>query len=394
MNSRLALAFEAEFGQYRTNGPKIFAETQTMPKAAIIPAAGKPVEAVVFDTPQLQPGSALLETVYSEVCGTDVHLQRGHLAGVPYPIIPGHVSVGRVAETAGEVRDTDQRLVHAGDLVTFLDVHESCNHCWYCLVARATTRCPERKVYGITYSADDGLLGGWSEQIYLKPGVKIIPLPACVPPERFIAAGCALPTSLHAVDRAEIQIADTVVVQGAGPVGLNAAILAMISGAGKVIIVDHQSTRTKAAEQLGIDEVICSDDADSRVDSILKHTSGRGADITIEATGAPTAVDEGLRMTRAAGRYVIVGHYTDMGTVAINPHTQINQKHLDIRGCWGSDFRHFYRAVQIVDRFNGQISGGGWDQLVTHTYGLNELNEALDAVDRGETVKALVDPTK
>ena len=55
-------------------------------------------------------------------------------------------------------------------------MHGTCYNCWYCLVAKQSTRCPHRRVYGITYGADDGLLGGWSEQIYLKPGVKIVKL--------------------------------------------------------------------------------------------------------------------------------------------------------------------------------------------------------------------------
>ncbi|NIP82785.1 MAG: alcohol dehydrogenase catalytic domain-containing protein, partial [Gemmatimonadetes bacterium] len=61
-----------------------------------------------------------------------------------------------------------------GDRVTFLDVHATCNACWYCLVAKATTRCPHRRVYGITYGVEDGLAGGWAERIHLKPGTKII----------------------------------------------------------------------------------------------------------------------------------------------------------------------------------------------------------------------------
>ena len=179
-----------------------------MPHAAIVPAPHQPVEVREFPTPEIEPGGALLDTVYSEVCGTDVYLQQGLLEGVPYPLIPGHVSVGRVSELNGTVVDVDGQPIRVGETVTFLDVHETCNHCWYCLVAKATTRCPKRKVYGITYGADDGLLGGWSEQIYLKPGVKIIKLPARLDPRRLIAAGCALPTALHAVDRAEIRIGD------------------------------------------------------------------------------------------------------------------------------------------------------------------------------------------
>src|SRR5688572_33145489 len=77
-----------------------------MPKsyaAAVMPGPNKPIEVREFREPELEPGAALLQTMYSEVCGTDVHLHHGKLAGVPYPIIPGHVSVGRVAKTAGRL---------------------------------------------------------------------------------------------------------------------------------------------------------------------------------------------------------------------------------------------------------------------------------------------------
>ena len=106
-----------------------------------------------------------MRTLYSEVCGTDVHLQHGRLSGAPYPLIPGHINVGVLETINGEVTDALGEPVNEGDLVTFLDVHETCNHCWYCLVAKASTRCPNRKVYGITYGADEGLLGGWSELV-------------------------------------------------------------------------------------------------------------------------------------------------------------------------------------------------------------------------------------
>src|SRR5690606_33886607 len=101
-------------------------------------------------------GSVLLEVVASEVCGTDVHLHHGRLQGVPYPIVPGHVSVGRVLEARGVERDALGRPLATGDLVTFLDVHEVCGDCYHCLVADQPNRCPHRRVYGITYSAHEG----------------------------------------------------------------------------------------------------------------------------------------------------------------------------------------------------------------------------------------------
>lgn len=357
-----------------------------------MPGPNLPVEVREFPEPRMEPGSILLHTLYSEVCGTDVHLQRGKLAGVPYPIIPGHVSVGRIIDTAGPVQDLEGRRLVEGDLVTFLDVHETCQNCWYCLVGKQSTRCPRRKVYGITYPGDKELLGGWSEQIYLKPGVKVIRLPPSVPAERLIAAGCALPTAIHAIDRAEIRLGDVVVIQGAGPVGLNLCLLARLSGAGEVIMIDRFANRLETARHVGADQVFpLETSAEDISETVRGVCGGRGADVTIEATGAPAAVPAGMRMTRDGGRYIIVGHYTDGGPVAVNPHTEINRKHLEIRGCWGSDFSHFHRMVHLLDRF-GAKEGATWDSLVSRVFGLDDLNEALALVAEGRLVKALVRP--
>src|SRR5258706_14279730 len=120
-----------------------------MPKAAVIPAPHQPVEVREIPLPKMEAGGVVLDILFSEVCGTDVHLQKGQLAGVPYPLIPGHVSVGRVSETGGVVKDIDRKPLQRGDIVTFLDVHATCGSCWDCMVAKASTCCPERKVYGI-----------------------------------------------------------------------------------------------------------------------------------------------------------------------------------------------------------------------------------------------------
>src|SRR5687767_14834376 len=163
-----------------------------MPVVAIIPELIAPVELREVPWSELEQDSALLEVELSEVCGTDVYLQQGRLKGVPYPLIPGHVSVGRLKEIRGQMLDVHGKPFREGDRVTFLDVHRTCNACWYCLVAKATTRCPHRKVYGITYGLEDGLAGGWAQKLYLKPGTRCIRLGG-VDFEKFMAGGCALP---------------------------------------------------------------------------------------------------------------------------------------------------------------------------------------------------------
>jgi len=360
-------------------------------RAAVIPAPGEAIEIRTFPDPVLEPGAALLRTTYSEVCGTDVHLFHGRLAGVPYPLIPGHINVGAIEALGGRATDAFGDPLAEGETVTFLDVHGTCNACWYCLVAKATTRCPHRRVYGITYGADEGLLGGWSAKIHLKPGVKIIRLPEGLTPEIAIAGGCALPTAFHAIERGGVGLGDTVVIQGSGPVGLMACALARLSGAQKVIVIGAPAARLGMAKKLGADAIVSIESAseDERLAAIRDLTHGRGADITIEATGNPRAVREGLRMTRDAGIYVIVGQYTDAGSVEIEPHLDINRKHLDIRATWGIDFSHFHRSLHTLARFRDAFP---WCDIISRFYALDEAAQALADVEGGRAVKAVLCP--
>ena len=364
-----------------------------MLKAAILEQPLTPIAVRSLPDPALEPGAALLETIYSEVCGTDVHLYHGRLAGVPYPIIPGHINVGRIAAKNGDLRDVDGNPLHIGDTVTFLDVHETCHNCWYCLVAKASTRCPSRKVYGITYGLKDGILGGWSEKIYLKPGVKIVKLPATVKPEAFIGAGCGLPTAFHAIEQAQIRLGDIVVIQGSGPVGLNAAILAQLAGAIKVIVVGGPGHRLELAKDFGVDAVINIETLNTvdRIAAVTALTDGRGADVVIEATGIPAAVKEGMAMVRDAGTYVVVGQYTNNGDITINPHLDINKKHLTIKGTWGIDLSHFYRSIQIMAKYHDRFA---WEKFISGRYGLSEVNQAVSDVEHHLVMKAVIDPYK
>jgi L-iditol 2-dehydrogenase len=344
-----------------------------------------------FPEPKLEPGGVLLKTLYTEVCGTDVHLLKGQLAGVPYPIIPGHINVGVIEKIKGTVPDLNGEPFKVGDEVVFLDVHETCHACWYCLVAKASTRCPSRKVYGITYSANEGLLGGWSQKIYLKPGVKILKLPPNLSAKDFIAGGCGAPTALHAVERATIKLNDSVVIQGSGPVGVFAAFFAMLSGAGQVIVVDPSPIRLQAAEMIGVDHTIAAKTSENRISEVMELTHQRGADVTIEASGNPQAVSEGLQMTRDNGTYTIVGQYTDAGDVSINPHGQINKKHIDIRGVWGIDYSHFYKTVQLMAKHRSLYV---WDELISRLYALEDAPAAIEDVEKLRVFKAVIAPNE
>jgi threonine dehydrogenase-like Zn-dependent dehydrogenase len=359
-------------------------------RAAVLPKPFSPVEIQEFYEPNLEVGSAILDVVLSEVCGTDLHLSSGSIAGVPYPIIPGHVSVGKLREIRGKLTDVNGVVLQEGELITFLDVHKTCNICWYCSVAKTTTRCPERKVYGVTYGVKDTLAGGWAQSIYLRPNTRCIKLGEVLP-ETFMAGGCSLPTSLHAIERAEVTFGDTVLVLGSGPVGISSIILAIQRGAQRVLCIGAPDQRLQLASEVGaaLTMNFLHHSVSERLQWVLDCTNGRGADVTIEATGNPTATVEAMRYTRDAGRVVVVGQYADKGEVPFNPHSDLNRKHLDVRGCWGSDFSHMYRSVQLM---SDPLRSAPWLSVPLKRYSLENINQAMVAAAQGEASKVVIDP--
>jgi L-iditol 2-dehydrogenase len=358
--------------------------------AAVMPEPHGAMRVEAVPAPALEPGGALLHVMFSEVCGTDVHLHHGRLTGVPYPIIPGHVSVGAIAALPAPLSDIEGVPYREGDVVTFLDVHGSCGRCYHCLVTKQTTRCPSRKVYGISYGLRDGLAGGWAQAIWLKPGTHLVRLPSQLSPETFIGGGCGLVTAVHAVERAELRVGMTVAVLGVGPVGQSAVALAALSGAVRVFAIGDPASRRDFARRMGATDVIALDmPPTERAEHVRHETGGHGVDAVIEAAGIPEAVPQALDLVRDGGRVVIAGQYTDTGDVRLHPHWQINRKHVEIRGCWGSDYSHVHRAVQIATRFADRVP---WSEMIGGRYSLAEAGHALAAVERRDVTKAVIVP--
>ena len=360
--------------------------------AAVMPAPRLPVEIREFSRPDLPEGAALLRTARSEVCGTDVHLWHGRLAGVPYPIIPGHVSAGVLESIRGTLLGIDGEWLREGDRAVFFDVHRTCGRCRACTVHRTPTRCPARRVYGITDSAADGLFGGWAQAIYLEPGVSVARLPDGVSFDDYIGGGCGLLTAVHILERAALRPGDSVLVQGTGAVGLSAIALARLSGASTVLAIGAPAARLALAREMGADDVfdVETTSAEQRLEEVRARTHGEGVDVVIEAAGSPRAIEEGLVLARDGGRYVVAGHYTDVGPSSVNAHQHINRKHLEIRGCWGSEPGHFLRALGFLERYAATVP---WHRIGGQTYPLTALNEALADAEAMRITKALVDPT-
>jgi L-iditol 2-dehydrogenase len=227
--------------------------------------------------------------------------------------------------------------------------------------------------------------------VYLEPGVIVAKLPDTVTFEDYIGGGCGLITSVHIIDRARLTLGDTVVVQGAGAVGLSSAALARRAGAGLVIVIGAPADRLALATRMGADHVIdlAATSPDERLERVLALTGRLGADVVVEAAGSARAFEEGVRLVRNGGAYVIAGHYTNAGDSTINAHEHINRKHLDIRGCWGSEAGHFLRAIGLLERYRAEVP---WHAIGAARFGLRDINAALEIAGSLGVPKALVEP--
>jgi threonine dehydrogenase-like Zn-dependent dehydrogenase len=364
-------------------------------RAVVLERFGEPLVLRDFPMPSAPPGGLVVACRYGGVCGTDVHLQRGHL-DVPVPVVLGHEGLGEVTEVgAGGAADDRGRPLRAGDRVMWAS-SIACGRCPACLVDREPTLCEHRRTYGVNRPAigPDAPAGSWAEHIRLAEGTTVVTVPDGIDELAAMSLACAGPTMLHALaDRRPVRPGETVVVQGSGPVGLAAAALAQLSGATRVIVAGGPAARLAAARDTGIGthHVDVVGDAPGPADptaalaEVIELTDGRGADLVIECTGVPVAVAQGLRLARRGGAYLVVGQYTDSGDTAINPH-QIVHRQLDVLGSWGFTGAHVARYVRLLPALTARFDLAA---LVT-SYPLADCMRALADVARAAVLKAVL----
>jgi len=293
---------------------------------------------------------------------------------------------------AGLEKDWNGQPLAIGDRVTWTSTI-SCGKCYYCAEKKQPTRCPARRAYGIGHRCDSAphFLGGYAELHYLNPGSNIFKIPADLSTESVIGAGCALITAIHGVERTGIDWQDTVVVQGAGPVGIAALAVAKSAGASKVIVLGGPVARLEMARRFGADEVIDIEQVKSpaaRIEAVRDLTGGHGADAVLECVGHPSAVVEGMEMCRDGGKYLVLGHYCDAGPVSFNPHV-ITRKQLQVFGSWSSEPRHMKAALEFLRARKREFP---FDTVVTHRFALEQANEALETTAKWISAKSVIVP--
>lgn len=359
-------------------------------QAAVLKRFNEPLDIQTFPEPQVGPGEVLVRITAAGVCGSDVHMWHGLDPRTPLPIILGHEGVGIIEKIGedGSRLDVYGRELCEGEPVIW-DRSIVCGQCYFCAVKAQPNLCRSRWSYGIHRSCSDPphLNGCYADHILLVRETKIVSLADWedFDPPALVTAGCSGATAANAAELAGIVPGDTVVIQGAGPLGLYLVGYARAYGADKVMVIEGVPARIELARRLGAD-VVCDINyttPDSRVEQLLEMTNRIGADVAFEAVGRPEPFLEGVRMVRDGGCYVAVGTAVPTGSIPVDFYHQIVRKHLKLQGVWTNDTRHLIQALSLV-RGNMQV----FSDMVSHRFPLDEATAALDVMAKREAIKA------
>ena len=327
--------------------------------------------------PRIGPGQVLVAPSYTGICGTDLHIYRGEFRNrVTYPAIPGHEFGGMVEEVGPEVQGFKK-----GDRVV-VDPVISCHSCPACRTGHLNA-CRTLKLLGID------LDGGFGQYV-AAPASHVYPLPEEVP---LAHASMVEMYGLgqHVLLRGQVQLGETVVILGAGKLGLSILdVLCHSASPALTVVTDLQPFRLETARKLGADYTINIQEEDP-VERVLEITEGVGADCVIEAVGhyhlvagqeAPLA--QAVEMVRTAGRVVTTGLGDQPSAVHFKTLVMKESKIVASRVTRGE----FPRALRLMDR--GLLHP---DLLITDRMALRDIDAAFARVDReeGETLKVVLD---
>lgn len=360
--------------------------------AAVVHAFGEPIVLEEVPVPPtVEAGGLLVEVVACSLCGTDVHCWEGSLAlDIRLPLILGHEMVGRiVAIGEGAHVDSVGQELRVGDRVIW--THSFCGRCEMCLRKRPAM-CLNRTAYGHVSMEDwPYLMGGFARHAYVLPGAGRVRVPDAVPDALASMASCALRSVVNAVEQAgRVGPEHTVVIQGAGPLGILATGLFARAGAGRVVTVGAPDARLRLAQEFGADAVVSLDevpDPAERLDRVREAIGGSGADLVAEFSGHPAAFAEGIEMAGLGARYLVVGQLGS-GTTPIAPGL-ITKKNLTVIGSFSGDASHYHKALLVLERYADRLP---FDRLISGQYPLDQVNDVIGRMQAFQEIKPVLLP--
>ncbi|MDO5728463.1 MAG: alcohol dehydrogenase catalytic domain-containing protein [Actinomycetaceae bacterium] len=337
------------------------------------------LELVDKPIPSAGPGEVILKTEANTMCGTDYRLFTGaKTAGVRSGVVPGHEIAGRVHEIGDGVSDILPNL-RVGQQAT-VSIVVSCGACVNCLNDREHL-CTRLELFG--YAIDGGLQEYITVPAHAIRRGNLMPTSTDLDPKALCLAE-PISCCLNGLDQYRVEPGDTVVILGAGPIGLIHTQLALHSGAKQVIVSNRSAHRREVAERLG---AIGLDPTEGSLDEQVRElTGGVGADAVVVCIGAVELAQDALVLAREGGRVNYFAGFPKGSTSVMEPNL-IHYKELEVTGGSNARRRDVARAIELLEA--GAISA---DEIVTHEFPLSRVQDAYAAVNDRIGVKIAVVP--
>lgn len=346
-----------------------------------------------FEVPSILHNEVLIQIHMAGVCGSDLHLYGspkpfGDFSRIPwsYPTILGHENFGTVIEIGAEsdAKDAGGMPLEEGDRVAF-----------------STRGRPKSTNILLT-----GWARGWATYSICSEGSKFYKFDKDVPGEVIVLTE-PMSIAQRAIMRAQQSVEPysmrglfpgaSIVIQGLGPIGILTLIVAKLAAVEQIIAVDMSDFRLNMAKDFGADVLINPSNFEKQTDFITKiqnlSTYGLGPDVVFEAAGVPAALQQAIAMVKRGGTIIEVGHWTDRGTIPINPF-QICIKDLDILGsagacsAWpGGDWELSRRILRT------NYKKVPFEKIVSHKFTLENVEEALTMAKEKQVMKAVIIPS-
>lgn len=334
------------------------------------------IEVEDVDKPEINQREVLIEVGANTICGTDLRILRGEKTRhVKIPTILGHEIAGRIAEVGENVRGYE-----VGTLVAVFP-GIPCLHCYYCRHGLENA-CINLRALGYQEA------GGLSEYVRIPAdavNVGVLFAPHKELPPEYLSLAEPLSCCIYGQRRTRVGVDDTVLVMGAGPIGLFHLQLALVAGARTVIVSEPSASRRKTAERLGAHRTVDPTNEDLS-EAVAENTEELGVDAAIICIGLPSLVNEALKLTRAGGRINVFAGLAGKGWSEVEANL-IHYNNLELIGNTGTRRSDFEMALRLIETGRVKV-----EEIVTHRFPLSSTVNAFEAATSANGLKVAVMP--
>ena len=358
-----------------------------MAKVAVLTAKEK-IEVKEFEIPEINDNEVLVKVEGCGVCGTDVHEFKND----PFDLIPvvlGHEGTGTIVKLGKNIKNDimGQPLKIGDKVVTSVTITKE--DTFSKMHPEKANLSDHMDVYGLLTDDQYHFNGWFGEYIILRENSSIFRVNDMSLKQRLLIEPAAV--TVHAVERAKttglLKFNSMVLVQGCGPIGLMLLSVLRTMGIENILAVDGDNQRLKMAQRLGAKYTFNFKDFGKFDDMLagIHKISGGGVDFAFQCTGVPSAASSIYKMIRRGGGLCEVGFFVDNGDATINPHFDLCQKEITLVGSWVYTFTDYATTLDFIRRAKG--IGLPIEELVTHDFALEDLNEAMHVNMRLEGIK-------